>query len=269
MERAGFVGFVLVIMLFFIGLTNDIDRLTGRGLRGQVGAPASRSRSCRLESSTVARRAAAQARGTMAEAFRITAEDHPDRVAVRTKDDEVSLTWGELRERVDALAGGLAALGVGAGDTVALMLANRPEFHLVDLAAMTLGATPFSIYQTFSPSRSSTSSATPARRSRSSSSRSPSSARGARELPDARARRSSSRRRARGHDRTAERVEGADPDFDAEPPGARSSPRTSLTLIYTSGTTGPPKGVQLTHRNLMAAVAGHRGADRVPGRRAA
>ena len=33
--------------------------------------------------------------------------DHADRVAVRTKDDEVALTWGELRERVDALAGGL------------------------------------------------------------------------------------------------------------------------------------------------------------------
>ena len=51
---------------------------------------------------------------TIAEAFRITAEEHPDRVAVRTKDDEVSLTWSELRERVDALAGGLAELGVQA-----------------------------------------------------------------------------------------------------------------------------------------------------------
>ena len=29
-----------------------------------------------------------------------------------------------------------------------------------------------------------------------------------------------------------------------------------LTLIYTSGTTGPPKGVQLIHRNLLAAVEG-------------
>jgi regulator of sigma E protease len=31
MERAGAIGFVLVIMLFFIGLTNDIGRLTGEG----------------------------------------------------------------------------------------------------------------------------------------------------------------------------------------------------------------------------------------------
>src|ERR671917_816800 len=88
---------------------------------------------------------------TMTEAFRLTVEDHPDRVAVRTRDDEVSLAWAQLRDRVDALAGGLAGLGVGRGDTVALMLLNRPEFHIADLAAMTLGATPFSIYATSSP----------------------------------------------------------------------------------------------------------------------
>src|SRR4051794_31583554 len=88
---------------------------------------------------------------TIAEAFRITVEDHPDRVAVRTKDDEVSLTWSALRDRVDALAGGIHALGVRRGDTVALMIGNRPEFAVADLAAMTLGATPFSIYLTSSP----------------------------------------------------------------------------------------------------------------------
>ena len=31
MERAGVVGFMLVIVLFVIGLTNDIDRLRGEG----------------------------------------------------------------------------------------------------------------------------------------------------------------------------------------------------------------------------------------------
>src|SRR4030095_14859447 len=93
----------------------------------------------------------ATAAGSLAAQFRVTAETHGDRVAVRTKDDEVSLTWSELRARVDALAGGLAELGVKRGDTVALMLTNRPEFHVADLAVMTLGATPFSIYSTFSP----------------------------------------------------------------------------------------------------------------------
>ena len=70
---------------------------------------------------------------------------------MRTKDDSISITWSELRERVDALAGGLAKLGVKRGDTVALMLSNRPEFHLADLAVMTLGAVPYSIYLTSSP----------------------------------------------------------------------------------------------------------------------
>ena len=50
---------------------------------------------------------------------------------------------------MDALAGGLASSGLGRGDTLALMIGNRPEFHLCDLAGMMLGATPFSIYSTY------------------------------------------------------------------------------------------------------------------------
>ncbi len=86
---------------------------------------------------------------TLNEALRRTAANHPDIVAVRSADDTISLTWPELLSRVDALAGGLAKLGVQRGDTVAIMLGNRPEFHLADLAAVTLGATPFSIYTTY------------------------------------------------------------------------------------------------------------------------
>src|SRR5580693_9613871 len=90
---------------------------------------------------------------TIAEAFRITAAERADEVAIRTRQDAFTITWGELRERVDALAGGLAKLGVQRGDTVALMLSNRPEFHLCDLAAMMLGAAPFSIYNTNAPNQ--------------------------------------------------------------------------------------------------------------------
>lgn len=88
---------------------------------------------------------------TITEAFRRTVAAARDRVAVRTIDDAVSLTWGEMAGRVDALAGGLAKLGVGRADTVALLLGNRPEFHVADLAAVMLGATPFSVYQTLPP----------------------------------------------------------------------------------------------------------------------
>jgi regulator of sigma E protease len=35
MERAGFVGFALVMLLFVVGLTNDIGRLAGEGFNLQ------------------------------------------------------------------------------------------------------------------------------------------------------------------------------------------------------------------------------------------
>jgi long-subunit acyl-CoA synthetase (AMP-forming) len=176
---------------------------------------------------------------TIAEAFRATAEDHADRVAVRTKDDEVSLTWSELRDRVDALAGGLAALGVKRGDTVALMLGNRPEFHIADLAVVTLGATPFSIYQTFSPEQI------------------------AYLVEDSGTRvalveqQYVERFRAQTdveHVLVLEEGWPTDEGFDAEPHWRAVEPDDVATLIYTSGTTGPPKGVQLLHRNVMAAT---------------
>ena len=55
--------------------------------------------------------------------------------------------------------------------------------------------------------------------------------------------------------------------FDFEAAWRAVEPDDLLTLIYTSGTTGPPKGVQLTHANLMCGRARLRRGDRVPGRR--
>ena len=192
---------------------------------------------------------------TLSEALRRTAANHPEIVAVRTPDDSVALTWSQLLERVDALAGGLAKLGVRRGDTVALMLGNRPEFHIADLASVTLGATPFSIYTTY-----------PA---------------GGIEylLGDAEPGVAIVEQaflevflRARGNapslghvivvdgDAPAgtvalAEVEGSNPGFD---PSAIEGvePDDVLTLIYTSGTTGPPKGVQLSHRNVMSGAKG-------------
>ncbi len=187
---------------------------------------------------------------TIIEAFRTTVASAPDRVAVRTIDNAVSLTWGALATRVDALAGGLARLGVQRGHTVAIMLSNRPEFHLADLAAMTLGATPFSIYQTLSPEQieyvvgdagARVVIVEPAFL--------PAILTARRNLPqlehvivvD-----------GEGGTTTLAEVEGSNPGFDAVAAGNAVAPDDLLTLIYTSGTTGPPKGVQLTHRNLIA-----------------
>jgi long-chain acyl-CoA synthetase len=52
----------------------------------------------------------------------------------------VSLTYAELRSDVDRFAGGLAGLGVGPGDRVALVLPNCPQFVVAFFAVLRLGA---------------------------------------------------------------------------------------------------------------------------------
>ena len=89
----------------------------------------------------------------LAFAFESTVDRLGDDPAIITGegDDEVRITWSELRDQVKRIAGGLAKLGVVKGDTVAMMLNNRAEFIALDMAAVSLGAVPFSIYQTSSP----------------------------------------------------------------------------------------------------------------------
>ena len=188
---------------------------------------------------------------TLTEALRRTAANNPEIVAVRTPDDSVSLTWAELLERVDAVAGGLAKLGVGPGDTVAIMLGNRPEFHIVDLVAVTVGATPFSIYVTY-PAEEIEYLVTDsgARLAIVEQAFLPVMLEARTNLPalehvivvdgDAPA----------GTISLAD-VEGSNPEFDGAAAAAAVAPDDVLTLIYTSGTTGPPKGVQLSHHNIM------------------
>src|SRR5919112_3300679 len=88
---------------------------------------------------------------TVAEAFQLTAAAHPDRPALRLKGDELSLTWAEYADKVRRVAAGLAGLGLERGGAMGIMLTNRPEFHWFDAAALHLGATPFSIYNTYAP----------------------------------------------------------------------------------------------------------------------
>ncbi|MEV0714958.1 AMP-dependent synthetase/ligase [Asanoa sp. NPDC050611] len=79
------------------------------------------------------------------------AEQHGDRPAISVVGDPgPALTWRQVRERVAALARGLADLGVQAGDRVLIMMSSRPEHWLVDLALVHLGALPSTVYATLS-----------------------------------------------------------------------------------------------------------------------
>jgi long-chain acyl-CoA synthetase len=192
---------------------------------------------------------------TACEALQLTAEAHPDRLAIRTRGDEFTCTWADYAGRVREVAAGLASLGVQKGDTVALMMVNRPEFHSADAGAMHLGAVPFSIYNTYTPEQIQ------------------------HLVNDAdcavaiteqayvdrllAAREESDRLEhvivvdgdpPEGTMSLDELVSMGDDDFDFEATWKAVEPEDVLTLIYTSGTTGPPKGVQITHANITDTV---------------
>jgi acetoacetyl-CoA synthetase len=61
------------------------------------------------------------------------------------------LRWGELRERVAAVAGGLRALGVGPGDRVVAYMPNIPEAIVAFLASASIGAVWSSCSPDFGP----------------------------------------------------------------------------------------------------------------------
>jgi long-chain acyl-CoA synthetase len=206
-----------------------------------------------MESSTAARKVTAT---TIAEAFRQTVERKPDQVAIRTKGDAFTITWGRLRERVDALAAGLAGLGLKKDDTVALLFGNRPEFHLCDLAVMMVGGTPFSIYNTYAPNQIEfVVKDAGARILMTEQAYLPQVLEARRQLPDVEHVIVIDGDAPEGCLSLAE-VEGSGEAFDVDASIAQISGDDILTLIYTSGTTGPPKGVQLVHSNLLSACEG-------------
>jgi long-chain acyl-CoA synthetase len=191
------------------------------------------------------------------------AERAPDTVVMRRRAQGAAawrdVTAGEFRDEVTALAKGLIAAGIGAGDRVALMSRTRYEWTLADYAIWAAGAVTVPIYET--------SSAEQVEWMLGDS--------GARALILETPEHEAATAEVLGRLPAVERVwliEGTPAAPGAQPLGALPAEGTAVTdaqlqqhrttrgasdlatVIYTSGTTGRPKGCQLTHGNLLADV---------------
>ena len=82
--------------------------------------------------------------------LREAARTRPDRTALRVKQSGIwqSITWSDYHDAVERMAFGLAALGVRAGDRVAIQSENRPEWLFADVASVTLRALIVGLYPT-------------------------------------------------------------------------------------------------------------------------
>ncbi|HSJ91944.1 MAG TPA: long-chain fatty acid--CoA ligase [Ilumatobacter sp.] len=89
---------------------------------------------------------------TVVERFRARVATQPGRPALRYhhNGDWRALDWGEYGQAVDEVAAGLVTLGIEPGDRVGLLSGNRPEWHIADLAILSVGAVTVPVYPTSS-----------------------------------------------------------------------------------------------------------------------
>ena len=185
-----------------------------------------------------------------------TAGEHPDVPALREKRDGewVTTTWAEYRRQVDETARGFLALGLSRGAGVAILGPNRPRWFLADLGAIAAGGVPVGIYTTSTPDQCAyvvdhaeaeiavlhDASFLP-------------------QIPRERLRRlkaivlmegASSEPGVMSWEDLVERGRSV-PEPDLAERLSAQSPEDLCTLIYTSGTTGRPKGVMLSHHNVV------------------
>lgn len=167
-----------------------------------------------------------------------------------------SLTWEDYAQRAQAVASGLKNRGISEGDHVVLLTKNSPEFHIVDMALMLIGAIPVSVYN--SPSVRPLAYILEDSQAKASFVNDPVFAERmikAREMVD------------RKHLLITDLPEDApiqdavryeelltDTPIDLNESVTERKPSDVAVMLYTSGTSGTPKGVPLTHANLAYAA---------------
>jgi acyl carrier protein len=189
--------------------------------------------------------------GTLVDALEWHAAVHPDRVHVRMLGDDSSvpeavLSYATLREHARSIAAGLTALDVQPGESVAIMLPTSCDYFAVFMGVLYAGAVPVPLYPPARPAQlddylrrqagilenaHATALVTVSE-----------AARVARVLRSSVA----SLRLVK----TVDDLETREPN-DVRPP---VRPADVALLQYTSGSTGSPKGVVLTHADLLANI---------------
>lgn len=169
----------------------------------------------------------------------------------------------EYRRLVERFAGGLASLGIGKGDRIAIVSENRPEWVVADMAIVCLGAVDVPVYPTLTPKQlefifndagvSAVIVSNPFQLGKVQRIRDEvRSLRHVILMTD----KKNEDPRTLGYSRVidlGDAYKRQRPGFFEET-ASRVRPDDLLTIIYTSGTTGNPKGVMLTHSNMVSNV---------------
>jgi long-chain acyl-CoA synthetase len=204
---------------------------------------------------------------TICSRFLETVDAHGGRTALRSRVEDVrgdvweSWTYGEYADRIAAAAAGLQSLGVKPGDRVVLMMRNIPAFHVIDLAVAFCGATAVSIYNSSPPEQVQYLVGHCGARlavvedaeflDRFLAVRA--------DLPELECivlLDNPMGLRTRGVVEGPPILEGS-ARLDLYRAAGTVDPDTLATIIYTSGTTGAPKGVMLSHYNVVWTVEGY------------
>lgn len=201
--------------------------------------------------------------GTVVEALCNNVRRIPERPALRRRvpGGWETWSWADYGRGVAEVAAGLAELGVGPSEQVAILSDNRLEWHLADLGALALGAVTVPVYPTSSAQQ--VAYVLDHSEARACFVASPEMLAKVLEVRDRLPKlhrvvifensetlndpflAAFSELRAVG----AQRLEREPELFDDL--GRTLAPERVASIVYTSGTTGPPKGVVLTHDNIM------------------